>query len=102
LMIEHVESEEALANFARFMPDKEKKEDIREKIATDSRGAFIWGVWVPEDSDVVKDKIQGSKWAYRWAKHVGDAEEMLKRADHPYWRNKIKAEAIEYESASFH
>jgi len=101
-VVEHLESPEAMASFARYIPDKKKKDRIRKEVVKNSKGAFIWGVAVPEDRELVKDDIQGSMWAYRWAKHVGNVEEMLERADHEFWRSKIKGEVLNDGDASFH
>lgn len=101
-MAKHIESSEAMATFARFIPDREKKKEIREKVTETSKGAFIWGMAVPEDRELVKDKVKGSEWVYRWAKHIGDVEKMRNRIDHEYWQNKLKGEVINDGDASFH
>lgn len=75
------------------------KQKMKETIST-AEGAFAWSRVFPEDSDDFIDLVKGGKWAFKWAKHIGDKQIMKSRITTTFWAMKYDKE-IENNEVSF-
>lgn len=91
-------SPEDRVDFAYFMSSYENQ--MKETIDS-AAGALFWANRFPGDREEMKKYIGGGEWAFRWAKQIGDIDEMESRIDHSYWQRKFDKEIREDESVSF-
>lgn len=66
-----------------------------------SKGAVLWADRFPKDRDEMKKMIHGGEYAFRWAKRIGDVDEMEDRITIRYWQIKFDKEIRGDEDASF-
>jgi len=74
---------------------KTKRNSYEDKIRKSIDGpadAVWWAQAFLGDREEMKEFIVGGKWAVKWAKHVGDEEEMKSRLSHVYWKKMFNVE----------
>jgi hypothetical protein len=76
------------------------KQKMKKTIST-AEGAYLWSKAFPEDSGEFIDLVQGGKWAFRWAKNIGDEEKMKSRISTTYWEMMFDKKIKDNENVSF-
>jgi hypothetical protein len=76
------------------------KSEMKETINS-SAGALLWADRFPEDRKEMKRLIGGGEYAFRWAKRIGNEDEMEDRITIRYWQMKFDKEIRGDESVSF-
>ena len=73
------------------------KQMMKETISS-AKGAYFWANIFPGDSDEFIDLVQGGKWAFQWARDVGDEQKMGSRISTSYWQLKYDKEIKDAEA----
>lgn len=97
IVAEHAPPEKKAAFATRINTYKQK---MKETVSS-AKEAYFWAIAFPEDSDEFIDLVHGDEWAYKWAKNIGDEEEMESRISHGFWTMKFEKEILDDDKKSF-
>lgn len=76
-------------------------EDMMKKSISTSEGAYLWAKQFPGDREDMKLFIGGGEWAFKWARDIGDEDEMKDRIDIRFWKKKFEIEVEGNEAITF-